>query len=182
MGCDTTGLSWKTSPVDRVKEAWKQSRTEFRSNSSSHTLASGTAAKTQRGKGSGTQVRQHSTASCHVSALIGSEVTVFVLVFRVSYRALSLQCCLGNLIRLKPTSRGSCEGQNWQKPVWEIPSCTVKLFIFLFYSGIKWCFFSLAANINRLPVKSVQQGGIFLEWRLFYLPMTITSLPWSKDN
>lgn len=81
MGCDTTGLSWKTSPVGSVKEAWKQSRTEFRSNSSSHTLASGTAAKTQRGKGSGTQVRQCATVSCHmlaISTLIRAEVKVLV--------------------------------------------------------------------------------------------------------
>lgn len=51
MGCDTTGSRGNSSPVGRVMEAWKQSRTEFRSNSSSHTFASGTAAKTQQGKG-----------------------------------------------------------------------------------------------------------------------------------
>lgn len=51
MGCDTTGSRGISSPVGRVMEAWKQSRTEFRSNSSSHTFTSGTAAKTQQGKG-----------------------------------------------------------------------------------------------------------------------------------
>lgn len=51
MGCETAGSRGISSPVDRVMEAWKQSRTEFRSNSSSHTFASGTAAKTQQGEG-----------------------------------------------------------------------------------------------------------------------------------
>lgn len=48
MGCDTTGVSCTRSPVGCVKEAWKQSRTEFRSNSSSHTLGSGTGGEMER--------------------------------------------------------------------------------------------------------------------------------------
>lgn len=51
MGCDTTGSRGYNSPVGSVILAWKQSRTEFRSNSSSHTLDSGTMRETREEKG-----------------------------------------------------------------------------------------------------------------------------------
>lgn len=141
-------------------------------------------------KGSGTQVRQHSTASCLVSAiraLIGSEVKVFELVFGVCHQALSLQCCLGKLVRLK-------RKQNWQKLIWEIPRWTVYFFLYFIQEsnelmpsvkrrlcGCSSLFSTLAAKIKPAANKIWSTRGHIFGMETIS-SVTITSLPWSKER